>query len=206
MTKRILLAGLLGGIALFMWGSFSHLVLGLGNVGIKEIPAGQEENVQATLRGALPHAGFYMFPGMGNASGASAQEKQAAAKLYQQKYRQGPNGLLIFHPEGAEVMTPAQLLIQLALNIVEVLIAAWLLSLATGLITFASRVGFVFLLGTLMALSTNIEYWNWYGFPSSYTAAYMLDKIIGFLVVGLVVAALVKKRAAAPVLQAARAA
>jgi hypothetical protein len=206
MAKRIWLAGLLGGIALFMWGSFSHLVLGLGNVGIQEIPAGREESVQAILREALPQGGFYAFPGMGISKTATAEEKAAATRLFQQKYRQGPYGLLIFHPEGAEVLTPGQLGIQLGLTILEALIAAWLLSLATGLHSFGARAGFIFVLGVLMALSTNIEYWNWYGFPASYTAAYMLDKVVGFLIVGLVVAALVKKRAIAPVLQASRAA
>lgn len=205
MTKRILLAGVLGGIALFMWGSLSHIVLGLGSVGIKEIPAGQEETVQSTLRAALPQPGFYFFPGMGIPPGASAQQKQAATELYKQKYQQGPTGILIFHPEGAPILTPAQLGIQFALTVMEALIAAWLLSLA-ALSGFASRVGFVFMLGVLMALSTNVEYWDWYGFPASYTAAYILDKAIGFLIVGLVVAPLVKKRVAAPVLQSARAA
>jgi hypothetical protein len=57
-----------------------------------------------------------------------------------------------------------------------------------------------------MALATNVEYWDWYGFPANYTAAYMLDKVIGLLVVGLVVAPLTRKRVAAPVLQAPKAA
>ena len=205
MNKRILLAGLLGGIALFCWGSLSHIVLGLPEIGIKEVPQGQEEGVKAALSAALPQSGFYFFPGMGITPGATPQEKQAATKAYQQKYRQGPNGILIFHPEGSEVMTPKQLLIQLALTVLEALIAAWLLSM-TSLVSFASRVGFVVVLGILMALATNVEYWNWYGFPASYTAAYMLDKVIGFLVVGLVVAFLTRKRMAAPVLQTARAA
>ena len=205
MTKRILLAGVLGGIALFAWGSLSHMVLGLPEIGIKEVPESQEESVKVVLRAALPQSGFYFFPGMGIAPGASSQEKQAANKAYQQKYRQGPNGILIFHPEGSELMTPAQLLIQLALTMVEALIAAWLLSLTT-LTSISSRVGFVVVLGILMALATNVEYWNWYGFPASYTAAYMLDKVLGFLVVGLVVAFMTRRRVAAPVLQKARAA
>ena len=205
MNKRILLAGLLGGIALFMWGSLSHIVLGLGSVGIKEIPRAQEAAVESSLRAALPESGFYIFPGMGIPAGASTQDKQAATKLYEQKYRQGPNGILIFHPEGAEVMTPGQLMIQLALTIVEALIAAWLLSLTT-LTTLGSRIGFVVVLGVLMALVTNVEYWGWYGFPTNYTLAYMLDKVIGFLVVGGVVAFITRTRAAAPVLEKARAA
>ena len=38
MTKRILLAGVLGGIAMFVWASLAHMVLPLGQTGIKEIP------------------------------------------------------------------------------------------------------------------------------------------------------------------------
>ena len=205
MNNRILLAGLLGGIALFMWGSFSHIVLGLGRVGIKEIPRAQEAAVQSALRTALPESGFYFFPGMEIPAEASAQQKQAATRLYQEKYRQGPNGILIFHPQGGEVMTPAQLMIQLGLTTVEALIAAWLLSLTT-LTTLGSRIGFVVVLGVLMALATNVEYWDWYGFPTNYTLAYMLDKVIGFLVVGLLIAVVTRRRVQAPMLETAKAA
>ena len=202
MNKRILWAGLLGGIALFMWGSFSHIVLGLGSVGIKEIPRGQEAAIQSSLRTALPESGFYFFPGMGIPAGASADEKQAATKLYQEKYRQGPTGILIFHSQGAEIMTPGQLMIQLGLTIVEALIGAWLLSL-TSLTTLSSRIGFVVVLGILMALATNVEYWDWYGFPMNYTLAYMLDKVIGFALVGLVVAVVIRRGVQVPVLETA---
>lgn len=71
MTKRILLAGILGGIALFVWGSVSHLALGLGEIGIKEIP--NEAAVLAALRAGISEPGFYFFPGLGVAPGASAE-------------------------------------------------------------------------------------------------------------------------------------
>ena len=41
MTKRILLAGVLGGLALFVWGALSHMVLGLGSVGMAYLPQQQ---------------------------------------------------------------------------------------------------------------------------------------------------------------------
>ncbi|HEX4488881.1 MAG TPA: hypothetical protein VH088_21575 [Terriglobales bacterium] len=205
MNKRILLAGLLGGVALFAWGSFSHIVLRLPSIGIEDFPQAQEEGVKSVLSGALTHPGFYFFPGMGEAPGMSAQERSAANKAFEAKYKRGPHGILIFEPAGADVMTPKQLIIQFVLVVVEALLAAWLLSLTT-LTSFASRVGFVVGLGVLMALATNVEYWDWYGFPGNYTAAYMLDKVIGMLIVGLVVAAMTRKRMAAPVLQTTRAA
>jgi hypothetical protein len=37
MTKKILLAGLVGGIVIYIWGIISHIVLPLGMVGIQQI-------------------------------------------------------------------------------------------------------------------------------------------------------------------------
>jgi glycerol uptake facilitator-like aquaporin len=55
-------------------------------------------------------------------------------------------------------------------------------------------VGFVTVIGVLASLVTNISYWNWYGFPGSYTAGYITIQIIGFFVAGLVAAALLRRR------------
>jgi hypothetical protein len=67
----------------------------------------------------------------------------------------------------------------------------------TRIVTFAGRVGFVLVVGILAAITTNVSYWNWYGFPGAYTASYMLIQIIGFLLVGVVAALLLPKRAPA---------
>jgi hypothetical protein len=192
MTKRMILAGALGGVALFVWGFLSHTALGLGQVGIREIPQTEEQTVLEPLRASLKQPGLYFFPGMGVTPGMSAQEKAAANKAFEQKYTTGPNGILVYHPGGSPMMSAGQLLTQLALNIVLALLAAFLLSLASGLTSFGARTGFVALLGVLAGLATNVEYWIWYGFPANYTAAYIADKIIGFLVVGVVVAAITR--------------
>ena len=92
MTKRILLAAILGGIALFVWGSVSHLALGLGEIGIKELP--NEQPVLASLRAGISEPGFYFFPGMAIPAGASAEQKNAAAKKFEEKYMAGPTGIL----------------------------------------------------------------------------------------------------------------
>jgi len=67
----------------------------------------------------------------------------------------------------------------------------------TRIVSFVGRVGFVLVVGILAAITTNVSYWNWYGFPGAYTANYMLIQIIGFLLVGVVAALLLPKRAAA---------
>lgn len=62
MTKKILLAGLLGGIVVYIWSIISHFVLPLGEVGIKQLP--NEEMVLTVMRENIKDPGFYFFPGM----------------------------------------------------------------------------------------------------------------------------------------------
>jgi len=190
MGNRVLLATVLGGIALFIWGSVSHLALGLGSTGIRELP--NEAAVLAAMKGSIAEPGFYFFPGMGVGPGATAEQKNAAQKKFEDRYIAGPNGILIYHPTGTTPFSPAKLGAQLGLNLLQALLAALLLSMAPGLGSYGRRIGFFALLGLLMATATNVEYWNWYGFPTSYTLTAMCDKFIGFLVVGLAVGAVIK--------------
>jgi len=60
----------------------------------------------------------------------------------------------------------------------------------TSLSTFGGRLGFYALLGLLAAIVTNMSYWNWYGFPVTYTAAYLFTGWMGYLCAGLVAAAM----------------
>lgn len=192
MAGRILLAGLTGGIALFLWGALSHNILELGNVGIKELP--QERPLLEMMRATIRQPGLYFYPGTGLPPHATPQQRNEALTLYEQRYMQGPYGVLIYHPTGTKILSFGQVFLYLGLNIVQALLATWLLSVATGLNRFSSRVVFVVLVGLLGSLTTNVDYWNWYGFPGTYTAAYILAKTIGFLMVGLVAASLTTVR------------
>jgi len=40
-------------------------------------------------------------------------------------------------------------------------------------------------------------YWNWYGFPTVFTAAQLADRLIGFVLIGVTLAAIVKPPAPA---------
>jgi hypothetical protein len=42
--------------------------------------------------------------------------------------------------------------------------------------------------GIMAAIATNISYWNWWGFPTNYTASYILIKVVGYFLVGIVAA------------------
>jgi hypothetical protein len=60
MTKRVLWATLVGGMVVFIAGSFLHTVSGLAEVGVKAVA--QEDVMLSAMRGAIPEPGFYVFP------------------------------------------------------------------------------------------------------------------------------------------------
>jgi len=178
MAKRILLGGILGGLALFMWGGLSHMVIGLGEVGIQNI----QRPVYDSMKTAVSRQGFYFFPesdGKGN---------------IKEEFKGGPTGILIYRPNGAGAPMTGQLMNETILNIVQALLAAYLLSLAaTKLTRYPQRVGFVFVLGILSAIATNIEYWNWYGFPASFILAEGVEEIIGWALASAAMAAVLDR-------------
>jgi hypothetical protein len=99
----------------------------------------------------------------------------------------------MYYPAGARPLNMGKwLTIEFLTELVEAILAVFLLA-QTRIASFSGRVGFVFVVGILAAIATNISYWNWYGFPGVYTAAYMTTQIVGFLCAGFVAAFVLRK-------------
>ena len=190
MAKRVVIGGILGGLTMFVWLFVAHEFLPLGELGVQEIP--NEAPVLSAMQGGIPQAGLYLFPGMGLGPNPTMQQRNAAMPAYMKKYEQVPHGMLIYHPPSGALNFGKLLAREGAINLLEGLLAAWLLSLAAAGKAYSARTGFVVILGVLASVTTNLEYWNWYEFPGNYVAGYMVTQIIGFTLVGLVVAAFVK--------------
>jgi hypothetical protein len=187
--KRVVVAGIVGGIAMFLWSSVAHVLLPLGEIGISTVTH-NEDAFLASMHSALGEQhGLYLFPAGGNSTDAAAMQQ------YAQKIAVGPSGLIVYHPSGAEALAPRQLVTEFLTEILAALIIAFLLSQMRSE-QFATRFGLTVVLAVLAALSTNISYWNWYGFPLSYTLTYMSIQIAGFIAAGAVAAAILKPRAA----------
>jgi hypothetical protein len=194
MTTRAFLAAILGGIAMFIWSFIAHDLLPLGETGIRELS--NEPAMLDALKTNLGDArGLYHFPGHKAGPNATRQEKSDAMKRAMEKAASGPSGVLLYHP--TREFTFGKLLgIEFATELLEAILVVFLLT-QTRIERFGGRVGFVLTAGILAAITTNIPYWNWYGFPSRYTAAYMSIEIIGFLCVGLIAALLLRNRSPA---------
>src|SRR5438477_10902589 len=129
MNKRVVLAGVLGAVAMFLWSAIAHMALPLGETGIKQID--REDALLSTMQSTLNAPGFYFFPNM------PAGNDQAQ---YQKKVATGPSGILIYFPT-RDFVFGKLLGIEFLTQLVQALIAVYLLSL-TRIGTFAGRVGF----------------------------------------------------------------
>lgn len=191
-TTKIFLAGVLGAVAMFIWTAIAHMALPLGEAGIGELPK-DEEVLLALKSSAGDKSGLYIYPGMGLGPDATHQQRQAVMDKYVEKLEKNPSGLILYHPAGSRPMNMAKFLtIEFVTELVEALLAVWLLA-KTRIFTFGGRIGFVTTAGILAAIATNISYWNWWGFPTVYTASYMFIQIVGFFLVGLVAALMFRR-------------
>ncbi len=178
---------------MFVWTSIAHMALPLGEAGIHEIP--NESAVLSAMRSNIDdQTGLYIFPGPGVGQNATRQEKNDAMKHMAEKIAANPSGILMYHATGRPFMFGKWLGIEFGTELLEAILVVFLLA-QTRIVSFAGRLGFVLVAGILAAITTNVSYWNWYGFPSVYTASYVFIQIVGFFLVGIVVALILPKRA-----------
>lgn len=178
-------AGIAGAILMFVWSGLAHTVLPLGQAGFSQIP--NEAPVLSAMHdsiGEMP--GLYFFPWV-NPKDPDMMNKAVAL------HKVNPSGLLIYHPPGQGTeMESKTLIIEFVKETITALIAAFLLGQAM-IAAYAARVGFVALIGFAASITTNVSYWNWYGFPWDYTLAYGFTEFAGYVAAGLAIAAVLKR-------------
>jgi hypothetical protein len=174
---RIIIAGLLGGIAMYIWSSVAHVGTPLATMGINMINNGAA--LTETVAAGVDHRdGLYVF------------NKPVG------KTAMGQTGFLVFNTNGPTAMVPANLILEFATEVTETILVAWLLA-QTALVGFGARVGFVAVVGAVASIATNIPYWNWYKFPADFTLAAMIVTFVGYVVAGIAIAAVLRPRTTA---------
>lgn len=183
---RVIIAAILGGLVMFMWSAASHMGLGLFDSSVKQVP--NETAVMAAMKDNITEPGFYFIPGMDMTKSPSEQEMAA----YAAKHKEGPTATLIYQPTGSDMISPKQLGTELGSNIAAAFVAALILSFAA--VGFVRGVVISTLIGLTGWLSINASYWNWYQFPTSFVTAELIDQVVGWLLSGLVLAIIMKRR------------
>ena len=191
-TTKIILAGVLGAVAMFAWVSIAHMALPLGEAGVQNTM--NDEALLGEMKSTVKNKpGLYIYPSMGLGPDATHAQQSEAMKKYETKLEKNPSGFFIYHPAGSRPMNMGKYLtIEFVTELCEALLAVWLLA-QTRILSFGGRLGFVTAAGVMAAIATNVSYWNWWGFPGNYTAAYIFIQVVGFFLVGVVAAIMFRR-------------
>jgi hypothetical protein len=179
---KIAVAALVGGLIVFVCGALLHMATPLGMAGLSLLP--DEGATIEGLRVSVPRTGFYAFP----AEGMMGKTTEAERKAWEEKYRRGPSGMLLYKAEGSEPFAAKQLVTELVSNVLAAFFAALVVSMIAG--SYCRRVVVVLLLALFAFSSLSLSYWNWYGFPTALIGAELLMEAVTWLLAGLAIARL----------------
>jgi hypothetical protein len=192
--SRIALAALAAGIAMYFWSAVAHMALPLATIGVSQMTNNETAVLDAMHASMGNHSGLYVFPSLLARPGDTSDQRVDAMKAYDAKLVDSPSGILIYNPPGGHSLTPEQLIVEFLVEMFEAVLAVVLLSF-TRISGIPGRIVFVSIIGLIAAMTTNVSYWNWYHFPTSYTLSYMAMQVIGFIFAGAVASLVLYKRA-----------
>jgi hypothetical protein len=190
--KKLLLASLAGGVVLFVWGFLAWAVLPLHDASFQPLP--NEDMVVTTLQGNITESGLYYFPGMPEETpDMSEAQRTANMDTWTSKHTLGPIGMIVFHPTGTDPMAAGTFIRGFVIFLIAAFIASWFLARSTAAASsYIARVLYCGMLGVFVSFVSYISNMNWLYMPMDHTTAMVADTIIGWLLAGLAIGAIVK--------------
>lgn len=183
---RILLAGIVGGLLIFVCGAIAHVGFNLESRKLKDIP--QEQRLMEMVEKSKLEAGIYAFPGFEEGMKLSGPDRTQFEKDLAVRYKKGPSGILLVAPTGEEPMGGYQLGGELVSNWIIATLAAWIMAHFSTAATFLQRwLGFL-LLAPISWFSLSDSYHLWYRFPQGFILDGLIVALVEWGVAGLAMA------------------
>ena len=182
---RLIIAALVGGIVMFMWGFVSHMYLGVES-DIKSIP--NEDAVLAQMKTNMSEPGIYFVPGM-DMTHPPTDEQWAG---FTKKVEAGPTAFIVYHPTGETPFSAKQLIIEFGSNVFAALIVGLILVWSSP--SIGKRIAIATLIGLAGWASIDISYWDWYRFPGNFISGEMIEQVFGWLLTGAAMAFILRTK------------
>ncbi len=191
---RIIVAAFLGAAVLFVWGAVSWLFVPWHE--LRALP--REDTIVTALRKSNVGTGVYTIPAPPEHDPSISQEaRDRRFDEWQEKHREGPLAMLVYTEAGDEPLPFRMHVIGFGLYLGTALVAATMLAMAAPSVRhYALRVVFVLLIGLYIALGVNMVTWNYMRYPLDFSLQVAADSLTSALLLGLVVAAVVRPRSA----------
>ena len=191
---RAILGALAGAIVLFAWSAVFWMGLAWFFDGLKSLEPEQEQAVVSALLDNIPDDGVYYIPGMPT-HGKDLPDDQARqlTEQWQARHEAGPLGQVTLVHKGKKPMEPTVFAKGFAIDIISTVLVSILVIMAGASgATFCKRFAIVAIFGFAASSAIHLVDWNWMYTPSSYTVMRVVDTTIGWILVGLVMAAIIK--------------
>lgn len=187
--NKVILGGILGGLAVFAWGMVSWMVLPFHHQTLNSFD--HEALVQEAILASAPKAGVYVLPGMGD-SNLSRAEKKALMKQKHAQMEKGPFVFAVVNPGGVGPMTK-HMVQGFVIQVLGACLITGLLVRCKTKSTYAGRLSFVALFALGAVILSVLPNWNWWGFSVPYTLLESADLLIGWFLAGLIIAKVSEK-------------
>ncbi|HTT07246.1 MAG TPA: hypothetical protein VMH34_00415 [Gammaproteobacteria bacterium] len=188
--KKSLLAAVLGGLAVFAWGSVSWMALPWHERALHGF-ADEAPVAQAVMANA-PASGVYVLPYVPMSKNNTHPDiTDRAMQDALARRQQGPFVYASVTREGVDTSMGPQFGLAIGLNV----LVAWLIATMLGQtqnLDYLRRVMFVATAGVVIALAGYAPNVIWWHFPPAYTIVDVADAIIGWSLAGLIIAGLVE--------------
>lgn len=184
-----LLAAILSGIVVWIWGAVFHMLTPFGVVDFKNAVPG-EQAVMAAMKSEFTQGdGIYLLPSMN----LGEHGDEAATKVWAEKAKVGPYAWVVYKSNGLPG-DPASMGPQILHQLLTTVIASFLLVIVLGAIPggYGKRVGIAVLIGLFAWLTISVPQFTWYHFPRNFAFVGALEYSVGGLLAGMIIAKLVK--------------
>ncbi len=186
-VMRVVFAGVLAAVVYFLWWFVSWTVLPWHDWTIRPMSAEDQATVSRLLEKRVGVSGVFYFPDMPR---DPADVK--AVEHWKQQHRTGPVGTLMFHREGWEPMSGSMFLVSGGFNLIVGLLLAWLVWLTRHVThDYWQRAGVCVLVGVVIAVATDLMWWNWMFHPLDYAVVNAIDHVVAATLMGLAIAAVI---------------
>jgi hypothetical protein len=179
---------------MFVAGAFSHMVVQWVDRAFLELP--DETAMREFVKGQNLSHGVYGFPGAG------AHQTEEEWNQLNEQYKQGPNGILFVGRTGEDMMSGRELGLEFGSNVVVALLAAFVVSRLSATANFGVRWLVVVLMGVSAWFSISMSHAVWYRFHWDFVRDELFCVALESVLVGAVIAALVRASAGIPVASA----
>lgn len=188
---RMILAIVLGGLVVTIWGFISWVVLPFHNMSLHTLP-GEPAEVDAFLSRVDAH-GVYRYPGFPHHEDGTPVSKEEWNEA-EERMRRGPVvSMMVVHPDGAEPFPIQNLLGGLVLNMVGAgLLVLLVRPMRRAGAPFGACMGIVFVFALFAVVAAVLPGWIWWGFPALFGTLGVVDVLVSWLLAGLVIVPLMR--------------